>query len=394
MKGPHYLDGMVALVPLLDRQLGCVHCLPLERGHFPHDIQVSGFHGTIHATMRQSQVNQSIYSYGPTRGKVLTAFLFSFTILGRAQNGDSLQVLPREEPFTIQTATAKVLRDYPHARAAVPVLAKNVIPHRELVYSSIGKRELHLDVYEPADSAGRSFPAILFIHGGGWRSGDRSMEVPMALRLAVIGFVTATVEYRLSREALYPAAVQDLKAAVRWLRARALDYHIDTTRIGVCGGSSGGHLAALLGVTNGTRQYEEQERNPGHSSEVQAVVDIDGPVDLTRPEESGKDQDPLKPSAGKHWIGFGFEERPDLWREASPLTYRNKMTPPIAFINSSIARFHVGRDEMIDKLKSMNIHTEVHSIPNSPHPFWLFHPWFEQTATYVEAFFIKILKKQ
>jgi pectinesterase len=220
------------------------------------------------------------------------------------------------------------------------------------------------------------------------------MEAPLAQRLASVGFVTATVEYRLSQEALYPAAVRDLKAAVRWLRARALDYHIDTTRIGVCGGSAGGHLAALLGATNGTRQYEEQDRNLGHSSEVQAVVDIDGPVDLTHPEESGKDQDPLKPSAGKLWIGSGFKERPDMWREASPSTYRNDRTPPIAFINSSIARFHVGRDEMIKRLKSMDIYTEVHLIPNTPHPFWLFHPWFEQTATYVETFFIKILKKQ
>jgi pectinesterase len=215
------------------------------------------------------------------------------------------------------------------------------------------------------------------------------MEVPLAARLAARGFVTATVEYRLSPEARYPAAVRDLKAAVRWLRARAERYGIDTARIGACGGSAGGHLAVFLGVTNGSSYSEEGGQD--RSSDVQAVVDIDGPLDLTRPEESGKDDDPRKPSAGMRWIGFSFKERPDLWREASPLTHASAGTPPIAFINSSIERFHVGRDEMIEILKAADIYTEVHTIPNTPHPFWLFHPWFEETATHVEAFFRRVL---
>jgi pectinesterase len=329
-------------------------------------------------------------------GGILAVSLFLFhacTIDGRAQSPDSLQVIPREEPFTVQTASAKVVRDYPYATAVVPVLPANVVPHENIAYASIDKRQLHMDLFEPRDSTGKSFPAILFIHGGGWRSGDRSMETPLAQRLAASGFVTATVEYRLSGEAQYPAAVQDLKAAVRWLRCHASEYHIDTTRIGVCGGSSGGHLATLLGATNGSRHYEALGENLNHSSDVQAVVDIDGPVDLTRREESGKDEDPLKPSVGKRWIGHGFKERPDLWREASPVTYRNEKNPPIAFINSSIERFHVGRDEMIDQLKSLNIYSEVHLIPDTPHPFWLFHPWFEETASYVDSFFTRTLKK-
>jgi pectinesterase len=217
------------------------------------------------------------------------------------------------------------------------------------------------------------------------------MEIPLAARLAARGFVTATVEYRLSPEARYPAAVRDLKAAVRWLRASADRFHIDTTRIGVCGGSAGGHLAAFLGATNGNPYYEEGGEKEEHSSDVQAVVDIDGPLDLTRPEESGKDVDPQRPSAGMRWIGFSFKERPDLWREASPLAHTSAQTVPIAFINSSIERFHVGRDEMMEILKASNIYSEVHTIPNTPHPFWLFHPWFEETATHVEAFFARVL---
>lgn len=217
------------------------------------------------------------------------------------------------------------------------------------------------------------------------------MEAPLALNLAGKGYVTATVEYRLSPEARFPAAVQDLKSAVRWLRANASTYHVDTARIGVCGGSSGGHLAAFLGATNGDRTYEAGE-NLMYTSNVQAVVDIDGPLDLTRPEESGKDENPQQPSAGRRWIGYSIKDRPDLWREASPLFHTGPGNPPIAFINSSIDRFHVGRDEMIKILSSAGIHTEVHRISRSPHPFWLFHPWFEETLLQVQTFFDGFLK--
>ncbi len=301
------------------------------------------------------------------------------------------QDIPRDESFTVKTAAEKVLREFPGASAVVPVQPDNVVPHRDLVYAYSEGRELHLDVFQPRGAAG-DLPALLFIHGGGWSSGDRSMEVPLALKLAGGGFVTATVEYRLSPEARYPAAVRDLKSAVRWLRAHASTYHIDTSRIGACGGSSGGHLAAFLGATNGDRRYDAGD-NLEYSSDVQAVVDIDGPLDLTRPEESAKDADPQKPSAGKRWIGYSYKERPDLWREASPLHHAGLQNPPIAFINSSIDRFHVGRDEMIGILKSAGIYTEVHQIPNSPHPFWLFHPWFQETAAHAEAFFAKVLRK-
>ncbi len=340
---------------------------------------------------QQIRVGRKMFS--SSKGIAVFFILFlACALLGRAHRPDSTQGAPRDTSFTVHSAATKVLQSYPHATAVVPVLPRTVIMRGNVVYASIGNRQLHMDLFEPAKSRGKSFPAILFIHGGGWSSGDRSMEFPLAQRLAAGGFVTAAVEYRLSPEARYPAAVCDLKAAVRWLRAHASAYHIDTTKIGVCGGSAGGHLAALLGATSGSRQYAGAGENLRHSDDVQAVVDIDGPVDFTHPAESGKDDDPRKPSAGRRWIGFTFKERPDLWREASPLTYRNGKFPPIAFINSSIERFHVGRDELTDWLKSLNIYYEVHQIPDTPHPFWLFHPWFEQTATYVELFLTTTLK--
>ena len=121
---------------------------------------------------------------------------------------------------------------------------------------------------------------------------------------------------------------------------------IDTSKIALLGESAGGHLAALVGMTAGIRRLEGSVGSVGHSSAVQAIVDIDGVLDLTHPSESGKDTIPQKPSAAKSWLGASYKEKPELWAEASPLRYVNAATPPIAFINSSIERFHAGRDEL------------------------------------------------
>ncbi|PKL81433.1 MAG: pectin esterase, partial [Ignavibacteriae bacterium HGW-Ignavibacteriae-3] len=127
-------------------------------------------------------------------------------------------------------------------------------------------------------------------------------------------------------------------------------------------------------------------------SEVQAVINIDGILDFTDPAESGKDNDPDKPSDGKLWLGYSFKEKPEIWIEASPLNYVNDKTPPFAFINSSVERFHAGRDEFVEKLNNFNTYSETHTIPNTPHTFWLFHPWFEKTLQYILSFLEKAFK--
>jgi pectinesterase len=216
------------------------------------------------------------------------------------------------------------------------------------------------------------------------------MEIPLAQRLAAQGFVAATVEYRLSPEAKYPAAMHDLRTAIRWLRAHAERYGIDTSRIAACGGSAGGNLAVSLGVGTGKRAGVEGSEWGGFSDRIQAVVDIDGPLDLTIREERVKGDDPSKPSAAARWLGFSFEERPDLWREVSPVFHVTAECPPILFINSSIERFHAGRDRMIEEMDRFGIPSEVHSFPETPHPFWLFHPWAEETSVLAARFLRRV----
>jgi pectinesterase len=236
------------------------------------------------------------------------------------------------------------------------------------------------------------FPAVLIIHGGGWRSGDRQQEIPMARELARHGYAAATVEYRLSTESRYPAGVHDLKSAVRWMRAHASEYAIDSSRIAVMGGSAGGTLAALLGTTGENMLFEGRGGHPRYSSAVQAVVDIDGIVDFTDSSESGKDADPAKPSAGKLWFGSAFHDSPFLWQQASAVNWVSRATPPVLFINSSIDRFHAGRDAMIARLNTYNIYSEIHALSPTPHPFWLFEPWFHDVVRIAVRFLDRILK--
>lgn len=317
-------------------------------------------------------------------------FLLFFVICGLL-TAQQKKEIPRDTSFSVGSTTAKVYKQFPFAKLVVSKLPDNVEEQRDISYTAYGDRELHLDIFTPKQK-GRLYPGVILIHGGGWRSGSRQMEIPMAHFLASHGYVTAVTEYRLSIEALYPAAVNDLKIAVRWMRANAAKYNIDTNKIAVYGCSSGGQLAALIGTTNGILHFENYSIYFKHSSNVQAVVDVDGVVDMTDPNESGKDTVKGRPSAGALWFGAPYRERRDLWTEASPINYVNENTPPILFVNSSIPRYHAGRDEMIRKMNSYNVYSEVHTIQNTPHPFWLFHPWFDEASNYILKFLDRVLK--
>jgi pectinesterase len=319
---------------------------------------------------------------------ILFFLALNFVVVAGQQNRRS--EIPRDTSFSVFSAAEKIKKQYPQARLVLPDLPKGVNVSRDLVYARYGKRALHLDIFRPDNK--KSLPAVILIHGGGWRTGERSQGIPIAQKLAANGYVAVTVEYRLSIEALYPAAVYDLKAAVRWLRAHAAELSIDTTKIAVLGCSAGGQLAALLGTTNGDRRFEGSGGNAERSSAVQAIIDIDGILDFTDPAESGKDTIPEKPSAGSYWFGGPLKEKRELWVEASPLVHVNVKTAPIVFINSSLDRFHAGRDAMIEKLNALGIYSEVHTIPDTPHPFWFFHPWFEPTCDFALAFLKKTLK--
>ena len=320
--------------------------------------------------------------------------LTGFSRIGLGQTIEQKEI-PCDTSYTPYQTWLKIKKEFPRAEIVKPLLAEGVKAEYEVVYTTIpatpfGIRDLHLDIFRPEKKG--IYPGLLLVHGGGWRSGNRTMQEPMAQQIANHGYVTVTVEYRLSPEALYPAAVYDLKAAIRFLRSNARRYHIDPTRIAITGSSAGGQLAALVGMTSNVKKFDGNEGDLKISTQIQAIIDMDGILDFTDPNESAKDIDPSKPSAGAWWFGATYKQAPEKWIEASPINYAGKNTPPMLFINSALPRFHAGRDNVIAILKTHQVYTEVHTFPNTPHPFWLFHPWFEPTVGYMVAFLDKILK--
>jgi pectinesterase len=298
----------------------------------------------------------------------------------------------KDNSYNSYSALKTTLKTHPNALLVIENQYANVSEKRDIVYAKIGDRELKLDAFYPKEKHHQPHPAILIIHGGGWRSGNRAQHIPLAQKLASLGYVTFTAEYRLSTEALYPAAVQDLKAAVRWIRANAPQYHVDANKIASLGFSAGGQLASLVGNTNGVQTFEANEGITGVSSDVQAIVDIDGIVAFIHPE-SGEGDDSKRTSAATYWFGYGKDENPTIWKEGSALTYTGKNTPPTLFINSSVDRMHAGRDDYRKILEANHIYSEVHTFKDSPHSFCLFTPWFDSTVEYVDHFLKKVFKK-
>lgn len=257
-----------------------------------------------------------------------------------AQELVTINGIPRDTSYTLFSAAKKMLKKFPDARLVTRHLPKNVKEDSNITYARIGTRELHLNVFYHAVETGKIYPGVLMIYGGGWRSGDTSLIIPMAERLAAKRFVTVTPEYRLSPEALYPAAVLDLKAAVRWMRSNAAKYHIDKNKIAAYGCSAGGQLAALLGTTNGDKKFEGDEGSENYSSDIQAIVNVDGVVDFFGKGSEEVKKDPGKPGAAQLWFGVSAKDNPQVWKEAGAYNHVSKNTPPIAFINSAVPRFH------------------------------------------------------
>lgn len=308
-------------------------------------------------------------------------FLIPIFVIGQTQSFD----FPRDTSFSVWSAAQKIKKDFSQATIVEEFQNANCVEKRNVVYFSLEKRDLHADLFYPKNSS-KKLAGVLLIHGGGWASGTKSHLIPLAQKLAENGFFAATVEYRLSPEAKYPAGIVDLKTAIKWLKSNCSKYNIDTTKIAVLGTSAGATLASFLGTTGDNKNFPAHNFHEHISTKVQAIINIDGVLDFTDPAESGKDSNPQKPSAGARWFGYTYQQNPEIWVEASPLTYVDKNTPPTLFINSALPRFHAGRDEYLKVLNQNHILYKTYTIPKTPHPFWLFHPWFDETLPKILTF--------
>ena len=294
--------------------------------------------------------------------------------------------------FTTYSAFQKLKKDFPGISIVHEFDFPGVIKKKSIVYCKTASHNLLIDAFYPKEKVSVKRIAIIMIYGGGWRSGNRSQHYPLAESLAHLGYVCFTPQYRLSTVALFPAAVYDIKAAIRWVRKNASTYNLDTSKIVIAGFSAGGELAAFAGNTGNMPLFEGCDCNRAVSSNVAAIVDIDGTLSFTN-TESGEGDDSKHTSAATYWFGYPKNGNEVLWEAASPLSYVSSRTPPTLFINSSVDRMHAGRNEYTTQLDSMHIYSEVHTFEGAPHAFCLFNPWFEPTVNYIDSFLKKIFSE-
>jgi acetyl esterase/lipase len=246
-------------------------------------------------------------------------------------------------------------------------------PQLDVEYAKVGDLSLKLDVYVPKDvKAEDKLPLIVWVHGGGWQAGDK--RGGPFLQLAGKGYVLASVNYRLSQQAVFPAQIHDCKAAIRFLRANAGKYNVDPDRIGVWGSSAGGHLVALLGTSGDVKELEgDVGPHVGVSSRIQAVVDWFGPTDLTlMGKQSGAnsriDHDsPNSPES--RLLGGPVQEKKDLARQANPLTFVTKDDPPFLIMHGDADPL-VPPDQsrmLHDALKAVGVDTTLHLQAGAGH---------------------------
>jgi acetyl esterase/lipase len=209
-------------------------------------------------------------------------------------------------------------------------------------------------------------PVVLCIHGGGFRAGKRDGYDKLCLTLAEHGYVAATLTYRLAPAYPYPAAVLDCKAAVRWLRANAKEYHIDPSRIGVTGGSAGGHLAQFLGVTNGVAAFDG-EGNREHSSDVSCVVNYYGPSDFTKSYGKSVDAAEVLPL----FFGGALDTKLKEHVQGSPLYWVTPNAVPTLIVHGTEDKFvnYEQAQWMEAKLKAAQVEVQLLTLEGAGHGF-------------------------
>lgn len=197
-----------------------------------------------------------------------------------------------------------------------------VVYEKDVVYGKTGDEELKLDIATPK-GLDHAVPAIVFIHGGGWRAGNRKDLEGLTKQAAERGYVAATISYRFAPKYLFPAQVEDAKCAVRYLRSVAKDRHIDPDKIGAIGMSAGAHLAMMLGTMDTSDGLEGDGGHSDQPSKVQSVVSFVGPCNLVGefPEMSNQ--------ILASFVGGPPSEKVDVCKQASPITYVTKGDAPM-----------------------------------------------------------------
>ena len=258
---------------------------------------------------------------------------------------------------------------------------------RDVVYGKGGGEDLKLNIARPKGGA-KNLPCIVFIHGGGWAGGDRTVHDDATWNMARQGYVSATVGYRLAPKHRFPAQVHDVKAAIRYLRAHADEHGLDPDRIGVCGFSAGAHLCMMLGTTDKDDGLEGEGGWADQSSAVQAVVAFFGPTDL-----AAADLPAITKPIVAGFIGGPLEEMGEAYKKGSPVTHVDKGDAPTLIIQGTKDHLvpHSQAYVMIDALTKAGVPGRAEILVGSGHGWPGNSPVFKHTINSMLAFFTEHL---
>jgi len=265
-------------------------------------------------------------------------------------------------PIFLLASASALLAQSPEALK----LPDGIVADREVEYSAVGAPQT-MDIVRPSAASTPARAAVLLVHGGGFRAGSKEGYLPLAIKLAEHGYVAATVNYRLAPRFPFPAAVEDVKAAVRFLRANALKYNLDPNHIGALGGSAGGHLVLMLGLTAGVAEFEGTGPNRDQSSAVQCVVDYYGPTDFTQSYYKSVDAAEVLPL----FLGGDLVHNRLAHMRASPLNWVTPNAAPILAIHGTKDTYVAYEHSLwiIERLVAAGVPAELETISDAGHGF-------------------------
>ncbi|MEL6105228.1 MAG: sulfatase-like hydrolase/transferase [Planctomycetota bacterium] len=390
--GPAMKKSLNATVPLRRRWDPPGEWSPLiNRNEYNEAFFYHGSHGALAAVRWRNwklYLNPSLQLYDLQSDPGESKLVRNAEVVRKLRG---MSVLFQEEMRLDSRPAGEVEEPREDGRTAIPQsMLESLHSRRDVTYARYGERTLEMDIFRPKDAWG-ALPAVVCIHGGGWAKGNRISHEKVAQALAARGYVAATISYRLSGEAPFPAAIEDCKATVRYLRANADQYGIDADHIGAMGLSAGGHLTALLATSGGVEELEGEGGHAEFSSSIQAAVPMGAQTDF----ESSRTREVSSSSRGAIWrqfLGGSQEEKPATYRLASPLHHLDADDPPCFFITGETDDPSTRAASFRARMKELGIQSGLTVIDGAPHPFLGKQDWFDEMLNAADAFFKKSLR--
>jgi acetyl esterase/lipase len=268
-----------------------------------------------------------------------------------------------------------------------PAVPSDIQEIKNIEYKNINGKSLQMDIYKSKNLT-KTAPLLVFIHGGGWKSGDRADYLVYLIAFAKKGYVTATVSYRLLNIAPYPACAEDLTDAVQWLFKNGDNYGYDPDRIALIGGSAGAHLALLAGYSwKKSGPATDTAAVPVSPHKIKAIVDIYGPTDLTT--EFSRNNSTVTDFLARTWA-----QAPELFLEASPIHYLNKNNPPTMILHGTSDQIvPVSQSDLLKaRLDSLGVPNVYYKVPLWPHTMDVIERVNHFSEEKMTGFFEKYLK--